>query len=72
MKDAWDYGPLAVVLLLVALLGIAAFESVQATRLERLCLAHGYARSDWRWIGPNYCITRTDQTDVVVPVDAVR
>lgn len=56
----------------VAVCGYAAVEAVQTTRLERFCLAHGYSRADWRVIGENYCITRTDQTDVVVPTSQVK
>lgn len=56
----------------IAVCGYAVVESVQTTRLERFCLAHGYSRADWRVFGENYCITRTDQTDVVVPASEVK
>lgn len=56
----------------VALIAAQGYEGFRQTQTERFCLSHGYARADWRWIGPDYCITRTDQTDVVVPVESVK
>lgn len=60
---------LAVVLLSIP---IGFYEYVRTAKLERECLSLGYSRADWRWIGPNYCVTRTDQTDIVVVVDSAR
>jgi len=58
----------SVVIIAVLLLVLAApVEAFNQSKLERFCLSHGYARADWRWVGDNYCINRTDQTDVVVP-----
>lgn len=70
--DAFDVFFASIVALLLAGLATAAVLGVRQTQLERDCLAAGYSRADWRFIGPSYCITRTDQTDVVVPVDSVR
>lgn len=73
MKDWFDTALIWLGLaFVVAVCGYAAVESVQTTRLERFCLAHGYARADWRVFGDNYCITRTDQTDIVVPTSEVK
>lgn len=70
-KDAVG-GILMIVGLVGLLVGLPAMEEIQQGRTERFCLAHGYSRADWRWFGPNYCITRTDQTDVVVPTSEVK
>jgi hypothetical protein len=40
--------------------------------LERQCLRAGYPEASLRLIGPNYCIKRVDQTDVVIPADSVK
>ncbi len=72
MND-WGAGlTFAAILFLVGVLGSSLVEGYQQTKLERFCLAHGYARADWRWVGDNYCITRTDQTDIVVPQNKVK
>lgn len=58
--------------LLAALVLFSVVGAVEQSRLERFCLSHGYARADWRVFGESYCITRTDQTDIVVPQSKVK
>jgi len=49
----------------------ATIETTQQYKVERICLAHGYPQGDWRIIGPNYCIKRINQTDVVISLDSL-
>lgn len=58
--------------LIVLLIGGWVIEGVNQAAVERACLSVGYPNGDFRWIGPNYCIKRIDQTDVVVTLDEAR
>lgn len=51
---------------------IGIVEIVKTQALERECLSYGYPRADWRWIGPDYCIKRLEQTDIVVEISYLR
>jgi len=59
------------VTLIVLLLTWATIKTVYQTKVERICLVHGYPQGDWRVIGPNYCIKRVNQTDVVTSLDSL-
>jgi len=50
----------------IALIGGITVEVIQQNRIERQCLALGYPQGDFRWVGPNYCIKRVNQTDSVL------
>lgn len=63
---------IVVICLVLGILTVGIYESVHQARVERECLAAGYRSGDWRWFGPSYCITRQDQTDVVVTLDSAR
>jgi hypothetical protein len=59
-------------LLLLCLVISTPIKMGMQTHVERQCLAMGYRDGDWRLIGPDYCIQRVDQTDVVVPLTTAR
>jgi hypothetical protein len=46
--------------------------TVNIFKVERFCLAHGYPQGAWRIIGPNYCIKRVNQTDVVISTEDLK
>jgi len=68
MYRTTDWFTIGFIAIVVALLGLRVGMTIKQRSTERFCLAHGYARADWRIIGESYCITRTDQTDIVVPL----
>lgn len=52
-------------LVVVGVIGFSVVDIIQQARVERACLQQGFPQGDFRWIGPNYCIKRVDQTDSV-------
>lgn len=65
-------GNVLLLLVVVALLGGALSYGYGQQRLARRCLAAGYPYSRWSLTGPNYCVKRLDNSDVVVPVENAR
>lgn len=55
-------------LVLVYVIAIATATGI----LGAECLRHGYPRAEVTWNFEQYCTKRVDQTDVVVPIEAVR
>jgi hypothetical protein len=60
------------IVIVFGVLGVAVVDEFNQRSTERYCLSKGYPQGDWRWFGPNYCIKRVDQTDVVVSTDSLR
>jgi len=65
VKFNWMVGITA--LLLVALFAVMGYRGVQHGR----CLQHGYPAVELTWNFETYCLKRVDQTDTVVPLDAL-
>lgn len=68
MHDADDF--VAFLLSMVALAIVAAMVLLAGTKmnLNSKCLALGYRSVAIDWRLNRYCVTRTDQTDIVVPI----
>ncbi len=59
------------ILIVLAFLAVPTYGEIMQAKVERRCLRAGHPRGDFRWIGPDYCIKRVDQTDVVIPLSEV-
>lgn len=73
MKDSWDIVYALAILIGITLLLIygAAF-SYQVATGEKACLVAGYRDASITWDLTVYCITRSEQTDIVKPLSEVR
>ncbi len=64
----WAFG------LIAGLFSLLVVLAERETAVQRECLRLGYRDSTTTvgTFGPSYCISRRDQTDVVVPLDTLR
>lgn len=65
-----DVLPWLVMATVAVVIGVGAFTVVAKRQTEQRCLRAGYRDASVTWNLERYCVTRLDQTDVVVPLAA--